>query len=327
MLCWISIQFPHLQLDTHYPNWPAQPIAIIDANNVIYCSPLARAAGIRIGMRAGGVSTVCANCKVITLNPQATAQQLQQVATSLMQYTPEVCLSGPNTISLHVSASLRLFGGPRALYRAILKLLSRSAYHVNAAMAPTATGSLLLLHASTRQCRALSFKRLTQLLAPIPCSALQQAQSHLEWLHAIGCTNLASLSALPRKALLRRTSPLLLDELEQALGQKTEAFAFFQPALTFTSSLELYDSVLHASVILHRAQRLIEELCGWLQAHQLALNELTFDLTHERGRHARKPSQLTLRLSSPSWDPVLITQLVGERLQRYPLPRPSLPSL
>lgn len=271
-------------------------------------------------MRAGGVATLCSHCRVIAYQPQAAENQLKQVATALLQYTPEVSISGPNTISLHLSASLYLFGGPRALYRKIHAQLKRSQYHVKLAMAPTATGSLLLLHTPERQRRALSFKRLLHLMGPIACTHLHHAQPHLKWLTAIGCTTLSELYALPREALLRRTSALLLDELDQAYGQQTESLAFFQPEPVFDAKLELYDAVEQVNVLWLRAQRLIEQLCGWLHAYQLAVNQLVLHLEHERRRHHLEPSQLILSFGSPTWCPQRIAQLLREHLNHYELP-------
>lgn len=291
---------------------------------MLSCSPLASAAGVRTGMRVGGVPTLCADCKIIPLDPMAAPRLLEQVGISLMQYTPEVSLTGPDTITLHVSASLRLFGGPLRLYKAIRSLLKRSGYKSRHSMAPTATGSLLLLHSPGRQHRTLSFKRLGRLLAPISCEHLQRAQAHLPWLSAIGCTNLGALAALPRAALLRRTSPLLLSELDQALGKEPEHLAFLEAADTFNTRIELYDSVEHASAIQYRAQRLIEQLCGWLQAHQLSINQLSLYLEHERAPHLLSPSLLELKLGSPSWCPVVLARLLQEHLNHYTLPAPVI---
>ena len=53
------------------------------------------------------------------------------------------------------------------------------------------------------------------------------------------------------------------------------------------------------------ARRLIEQLCGWLTAHRRAVTRVVLTLEHERGRHARPPTELELALGAPTWEPAI----------------------
>ncbi|MFX5494562.1 hypothetical protein ABTD62_22725, partial [Acinetobacter baumannii] len=69
---------------------------------------------------------------------------MQQAALALLQYTPQVTLAEEACILLEVGASLRLFGGIRALCRKIRLTIARMGLSATLSCAVTATGAWLL---------------------------------------------------------------------------------------------------------------------------------------------------------------------------------------
>jgi hypothetical protein len=67
---------------------------------------------------------------------------------------------------------------------------------------------------------------------------------------------------------------------------------------------------------LQGAERLAQQLTGWLCAHQLAVERITLLLEHERGRVARPPTAVEIALGEPSWRDEHLVRLLRERLAK-----------
>src|SRR3546814_7807124 len=91
---------------------------------------------------------------------------------------------------------------------------------------------------------------------------------------------------------LFRSQPQLLQQLDAAYGDVQLHFNWFQAPGTFAQRLELDEKLEYSHALFIYAGRLIEQLCGWLQAQQKATRQLEFHLHHEKGRHARPPMPL-----------------------------------
>lgn len=245
---------------------------------------------------------------------------LQEVALGLLQYTPNVAFFEDHAIVLEVSASLSLFHGPRQLWLRLLATLENMQLSAQAGMAPTAAGAWLLARqAHTRQRRVLKHTTLAHRLDPFPVSLLTAALPYLDWLHGIGCLTLAQLRQLPRAGLQQRSSPLLVQTLDAAYGDTKQYFAWFAAPEHFLQRYELTERLEHTGPILAVCKRLIEQLCGWLHARQLAACSLTLLLHHEKGRYAQPPTAIALRLSEGSWLADDFLAVLGEQLQNLVL--------
>lgn len=293
---------------------------------VFALSPAAEQAGIQLGMRRAGAAAIAPEVPLLTRDPVAEQQLLREAALALLQYTPEIAVAEPDTLLLKVEASLAYFGGPRRLTRRIAETLRGMNLHARLGMAPTAQGAWLL----ARQPRARGPRRvlriatLTHRLDALPCALLPPAQARLEWLHSIGCRTLGALRRLPRAGLQRRCGSELMQAMDAAYGAVPQCHLWITPPARFQQRLELPDYLEHAEAILSWAQRLIEPLCGWLTARRLAVRHITLSIEHERGRHARAPTALLLRLAQPAWQAHHLLNLLRERLGRLPLEAPAI---
>lgn len=230
------------------------------------------------------------------------SQTLQTIALSLLQYTPRLALLDQNSLALEVSASLSLFHGPRHLWRRIHATLRNLGVNIRAGMAPSAQGARLLAHQThTRLRRTLQIRTLTHRLNPLPLHLIPTAQTHLSWLNGIGCHTLGQARQLPRAGLQQRSSPLLLQALDQAYAVTACRFTWFQAPQGFSQHYELTERLEHSNAVLAVSKRLLEQLCGWLQANHTAASTIELHLHHEKGRHARPATVLTLRLSQDGW--------------------------
>lgn len=310
----------HASLDTHCSNWRTEPVVVLDRDHVKAASPSAVHAGVRVGMRTGGVNSLCPKAKLIQYDSYTEARALDEVSLALLQYTPEVALSDDNTLLLDVSASLSLFDGVRQLFRRVQSTLKGLGVTTRISLAPTAGGAWLLAAPEIQLRRVLQLSTLTKRLDALPCEYLPAAKPYRDWLDGIGCAVLGSLRALPRAGLQRRTNKSVLQALDAAYGQAPELFEWIVAPPEFTGRIELLERIEHAEAVIFSARRLIEQLCGWLVAHRRAVTRVVFKLGHERGRHVRPPTELELALGAPTWVAEHLVRLLIERLHNLTLP-------
>lgn len=300
-------------------------MVVFEQDRASALSAPARAQGVQEGMRRGGAQLLApdASCHERDL-PRETAL-LEQTALALLQYTPQVSLAEQACVLLDVGASLRLFGGIRALCRQIRRTIARLGVSPTLSCAATASGAGLL--ARSGDLRSLSMASTQRRLDRLPLHLLSAARPYLAWLHGLGCRRLGDVRRLPRAGLRKRcgqTRPNLLDMLDHAYGQAPELHRWITAPPVFHARLELPDRIDSAELLALHAQRLLAQLAGWLAAHQLGARQLRLVLEHERGRQAVAPSELTLALAAPAWEEAHLHALLKERLAQGELAAPAI---
>ena len=258
-------------------------------------------------------------------NPFLEQQSLEQIALSLLQYTPNLAFLNPHALLLEVSASLLLFKGPRGLWQRIQSSLLTQGVHTRLSMAPTAQGAwVLACQTQSRQRRVLQKPTLTRRLDPLPIATLPAAQAYSDWLEGIGCHTLGQLRKLPRTGLQQRSAPALMQAVDAAYGLTDEHFTWFEAPDFFSQRYDLIERIEHTHAVLAVAKKLIEQLCGWLHAKHYSVSSLDFLLHHEKGRHARPPTALTLTLSQACWQPQDFLTVLVEQLHQLTLAAPVI---
>jgi protein ImuB len=323
MRLWIALHLSQLPLEVFHPNWsPDGGVAILEQDRVLALSPLAVAGGLRIGMRRTGVQMLLPTA---TLHPRESvreAQALHDTAMAMLQYTPQVVAAEEATLLLDIGASLRLFGGIRALCKLVRASMQTLGFTAVLSCAPTARGAWLL--ARSGGAGALAMPRLVRQLDRLPCALLPAARPFLAWLDGIGCHTLGHLRRLPRPGLQRRCGKAILDEQDCARGQAPELFEWIVAPPGFCSRLELFDRTENAEALLFGAQRLLTQMTGWLCSRQLAVRRIHFVLEHERGRTAIAPTVLEVVLAEAVWRDAHLVRLLKERLAQLRLDAPVI---
>jgi len=300
------------------PNWSADSGSVVlEQERVLAVSPAARAAGVHAGLRRGGVLMLMPGARVHERSAEREAQALHEVAMTLLQYTPLVAQAEEATLLLDVGASLRLFGGVRALCRRIRANLRALGFSAALSCAPTARGAWLLARQDAG--RALAMASLVRRLDRLPSALPPPGRPFAAWFEGIGCFTLGDMRRLPRPGLQRRCGRALLDLLDAAYGMTPELFDWIAAPTTFSAHLELFDRVENAEALLFGAHRLLLQMTGWLCAHQLAVERIVLALEHERGRVARPPTVLEIALAEPTWRDEHLVRLLKERLGKLEL--------
>lgn len=298
---------------------------VLEQEGVLALSALAHAAGVRPGMRRGGVLLLAPGVQMHQRAPLREAEALHAVAMALLRYTPQVAEAEEATLLIDIGASLRLFGGVRRLCRLVAASMRALGFTAVLSCAPTARGAWLLARGGGgRTGRALSIASMRRRLDGLPVGLLPPARPYLGWFEGIGCRTLAELRRLPRPGLQRRCGRALLDMLDAAHGEAPEMFAWIAAPDSFRARLELFDRVEHAEALLFGAHRLLQQMTGWLCARQFAVERISLLLEHERGRVARAPTAIELVLAEPTWRDEHLLRLLRERLAKLTLDAPVI---
>ena len=325
----LTLYLPLLPLETLRPSWSeAGSYVVLEGGKVLVASTEAADAGVRVGMRSGGVSTIAPGAVILERDTEKESRALDSIAMAMLQFTPEVAFTDDFSLLLDVGASLALFGGPLSLCRRVRDSIRRLGFTGRLGAAPTAEGAWLLAHVksgrhSPRR-RCLQFATLAFRLDGLPCSLVPSAAPFLTWFDGIGASTLSDVRKLPRAGLLRRTSKQLLHALDRAYGDIEEMHRWISVPAQFSAHIETFDRIEHAEALMHGATTLILQLTGWLVARQLAVITFRLQLEHERGRSAVPPTPVEITLAEPAWKETHLLRLLKERLARTELSAPVI---
>jgi protein ImuB len=312
-----------LPLEVFTPSWSTDTgSAVLEHERVLVASQSALDAGVRAGMRRGGVVMLLPDARIHVRDPALEANARHAVALALLQYTPQVTEAEESTLLMDVGASLRLFGGILALCRRVHANVRALGFTVSLACAPTARGAWLLARANAG--RAVRMESLLRRLDRLAVLLMPPARPFADWFDGIGCHTLGDLRRLPRPGLQRRCGRELLDLLDAAYGLTPELYEWIVPPETFRARLELYDRIDDAELLLAGSRCLLVQLTGWLCARQLAVERIILQLEHERGRVARPPTGMEVVLAEPTWRDEHLVRLLRERLAKLALDAPVI---
>jgi protein ImuB len=322
-MLWLAVYLPWLPLEA-LPVADGRPRCVIEQRLVLASSAGARAAGIACGMSAATAGSLAPEVQQLARDPAREAAFVQALALALARYTPHVVVDG-DAVLLEVAATLRLFGGVRALMRQVRATARGCGARVRLALAPTAGAAALL--ARVAPARALQRARTQRLLDALPLSpalqALQQPPRLAQLLQTIGCVRLGEVRVLPRAGLRRRGGGELVTLLDRACGDAPDPRPWLEVPERFAMPLELMHRADDAAQLVFACQRLVVPLAGWLSRQWLAASRLTLKLRHERSlRHSLADGELVLELGAPSRDAAQVMALLRERLQRHVLAAP-----
>ncbi|HEY2604474.1 DNA polymerase Y family protein [Paraburkholderia sp. RL18-103-BIB-C] len=325
MRVFLAVHLPKLPLEVFRPKWSPEPShgsAVLEKDQVIIADGVARAAGIRLGMKRGGVLTLSPETEMHERDVGREEAAQREVGVALMRFSPEVALLDEASVVVEVGASLRLFGGLLALCREAKAVLATLGLTARISAAPTGQGAWLLAKYGNR--RVLKLASLEQRLSMLPMNAVPEIRRFVDWFSGLGCESIADVRRLPRAGLQRRCGEHLLDSLDRAFGTAPELFDWLELPPTFAARIEMPDRLEHAEGAVFGAHRLIVQLCGWLCAKQLAVTAIRLLLEHERGRDAIEPTIIDIALGEPTWREEHLVRLLRERLHRIELSAPVI---
>ncbi|SAK74456.1 DNA polymerase [Caballeronia calidae] len=303
--------------------------ALADHARILMPDLVAFRLGVRPGSTRSHAFALAPQLTLLAVDIREEQSAIEAVALALLAFTPKVVLAHANTVLLEVGASMRLFGGLRALLSKVTSTVKGCGFTSRMGCAPTAWGAWLLAHARTRRVarrvRIVKETTLVHVLDELPVSLVPSAHSHGNAFEQIGCATLADLRRLPRKGVARRFGQGVLQWLAQAYGQAPDPREAFSAPASFEARLELQARVESADALLFAARRLVLQLAGWLSAHHAAVSEFSLLLEHElAARHAPKTSTFKVAWAVPTRDADHILWLLREKLNQTTLAAPVI---
>lgn len=231
-------------------------------------------------------------------------------------------------VLLEADASLRLFGGKRALLQR-LRDESTVAGATGLTVAPTSLSALALLRTIPQEemlpipAISCTERTLQSTLDGLALSNLSATREHLPVLERLGCRTLGQLRALPRGGVSRRFGATLLEALDRAYGLRPDAYEWIVAPEQFSARLEFNGRIDLAEGLLFGTRRLLGQLAGWLLARQRGVVSLTLHWEHDLVRRGELANgHLLLRTSEATRDTLHLARLLGEHLARITLPAP-----
>ncbi len=344
---WLALYLPTLPLeavDGVAPDFQKvgqqHPIGVLDQGRLLTASAEVLQAGAHVGMTLAAVSSLVPGMIAVPRQPQRELELLHRLALAYSGYTPSVVIESDG-VRLELGATLRLFGGRRALLRRLeatagdcgidqLRFAQASSPKAASLLARVEQGDLradLRRDGKTRRpptsLLALTQTRLDSLPLNIVLPLWSQPRALVDLLQGIGCRTLSDLRALPRGGLTRRGGRQLMSLVARAYGDEPDPQVMFEAPPTFELGLELMHRADEAGALVFAAQRLVQPLAGWLAMRWLAASRLSLKLRHETSRRRQQPdSILEIAMAQPSRDAGQIMLLLRERLQRMTLTAP-----
>ncbi len=262
------------------------------------------------------------------------ADRQQTLAWWALQFTPRVaCLE--DAVVFEASASLRLFGGERALRASMLRQREQGLAPAFDALAwaPTSLAALALSRhlalAPESPASAASVsgdgcsRPLAVVLDALPLQSLRAVDAHSETLARLGCRTLGDVRRLPRAGLARRFGKGLVAALDQAYGLQPEAHNWVVLPEVFDERLELPWRVESADALMHGAQHLLLRLQAWLVARHAGVRAIVLRWQHDFGaRSAGQGGELEVRTAQPVRQVDHLARLLAEHLAQTTLRAP-----
>jgi protein ImuB len=317
-MLWACLHFSDFSLQLALRASPAAgPTIVTTGGNrpeVLSCSAPARRHGIAPGMTVSAAIALAPDLIEHSRDPAAEMKALECTAAWAGQFTSMVSLAPPDALSLEIEGSLRLFGGLRPLLLHLGQNLANLGYTAVIATAPTPTAAGLLARAAIGS-TIIDIADLEAALVGLPICLLNQPENVIRMLVLMGVHTIGECLALPRDGLARRFGQALLDELDRALGRQPDPRIPWVAPSRYRARLALPAPVQETEPLLFAANRLIQELAGYLCMKQAGITRLKLVLRHEDHR----PTIVTLGFSVPSRDPHRILRLLRERLSTVTL--------
>lgn len=251
--------------------------------------------------------------------------RLEQIATNLGTLSASVSIEGPDSFLFEVGSTLRYFGGIekiRLRLHAILEPLLHSwalPRQFHEAASPTPAASLLLARAA---CNLLVYRKdnLRAALGRLPLHMLSLPERKKRQFHNSGLYILRDIWRLPSHTVAQRFGHAFTKQLEQCLGHVANPVQAYQSTPLFCSSLDCTYAIENKQALLPGVETLLERLCLFLNARELATMHLYLAFVHER--QERTEVEIMLRQASRSQTHLQL--LLETRINALALPAPVI---
>ncbi|NOR31696.1 MAG: DNA polymerase Y family protein [Sulfitobacter sp.] len=273
----------------------------------------ARLARVNVGARVVDVKSACPDLRVEYADLAGDAIALNRLMLWARRWCPWTVVDGADGLILDTTGADHLLGGEATMLIEMEQRLSLLGLTSRVAVAPTWGAAWAL--ARYGPVRAICPPaQLAAKLAPLPVSALRLDETTLILLRRLGLKTIGALADVPRLSLTRRfaretlrSNPLL--RLDQAMGHLAEPVASKETRPRIKAQAQLAEPIQDPTAYL---PDLCEDLCNRLTHHGLGCRRLSLSVYRTDG----EVSTITAAIAAPSRDPVHLSRLFDDRLER-----------
>lgn len=289
---WLSLYFSQIALISaqagrdNKHDCIERPLIVVEMqqnqSRVYRANDQAGAQGIEKGCLLNAAYILCRDLEVVTRDQTIELQQLKKYTQRVTRFTPQIVLSGTDTILLEVRRSLRLFGGLAALLTQLNQVFPDVLLHIACAPVPLAAE---LMARNGIQKLISHRKHLQSTLGNILLHQTTVSPALVHKLERCGLACLRDVWRLPRVGLARRFGPDLLQYLDQLNGSIESPQTIFKAENCFSAGHDFDQETETTSLLLHAAGLLLQQAQQFLQVRALLCEKVNFRFvyTHHRG--------------------------------------------
>ena len=251
-------------------------------------------------------------------DPFEDRKTLEEIAAWCHRFSPLVGLAEEDpveTLLLDVTGIAPLFGGEQAMNQQIETTFLQQHLTVRIGLGETVGAAWALAHYSS-ELPELRFA--CSGLLELPIEALRLPPAMVEVLNRLGLQYIGDLVPLPRDELKARFGAILLQRLNQALGQQAEVIPQIHAPADFTTEWIFEHPVTQQRVIHEVIKQLIERLCFLLLKQDNGSLQLHYRLTCQDNQ----PVTFEVGCYRPSADAGHLWKLTEAQLERIVLRHP-----
>ncbi len=278
------------------PDWPVTaartaaglpddtPVAVVTANRVVACSYVARANGVRRGLRRREAQARCPGVTVLPRNEAAEARLFEPVVAALESIAPGVEVTRPGLAAIGMQGPVRYFGGEPG----VLHALSRAVAGITLDLLIGVADGAFAAEQAARRGIIVPPGGSPDFLADLPVATLDPALDSplVDLLQRLGLRTLGQFAALPPADVLARFGPAGAWAHRQAGGRDDRPVAARRPPPEFTVTLDLEPAVDRVDTVTFSARASAEQFIGDLDSHGLACTCLELQVRTENGEEA-----------------------------------------
>lgn len=208
------------------PDWPVlaamtlaevpadRPAAVHDGRRLTAVSAVARAQGVRRGMRRRHAQETCPEVVLLPADPGRDVRLLEPVVEAVEDVVPGVEVARPGLLLLPAAGAGRYHGSEEALAEQLVEAVARAGYEAQVGVADGAGAAVL----AARAARLLPAGATAAFLAPLGIGELVHVATEeevvaripglVDLLGRLGLRTLGDLAALPREDVLSRFGDL-----------------------------------------------------------------------------------------------------------------------
>jgi protein ImuB len=280
------------------PDWPVvaatgaagipahRPSAVVAANRVVACSALARAHGVRRGLRRREAQARCPELVVLAADPERDARWFEQVASAVEELAPGVEVVRPGLVALLARGPVGYFGSVR---EAAERLIDHVAARVGAECQVGVADGLFAATLAAHRGLVVEAGRSAEFLSSLEVGELDREPvagraELIDLLRRLGLRSLGAFAALPTVEVASRFGSDAVLAHRLALGRDPRPPMRRRASKELAVEVALDPPVTSVDAAAFASRALAERLHSLLADHGLACTRLGIQARTVGGR-------------------------------------------